>query len=96
LAAYLGEACGGPAIYSRDFGSESTMQHVHAGNGPEEAFYVNFLGCFVGALDDAGFPAEVRATLRSYMDDALVRMRAYGPIGSVVPAGLPLPHIAWP
>jgi hemoglobin len=96
LAAYLSEACGGPALYTRDFGGESAMQHVHAGNGPEDAFYVNFLGCFEGALDDADFPAEVHDTLRSYMDDALVRMRAYGPIGSVVPADLPLTHVAWP
>jgi hemoglobin len=96
LASYLGEACGGPALYSRDFGGESAMQQVHAGNGPEEAFYVNFLGCFVGALDDAGFPTESRATLRSYMEDALVRMRAYGPIGSIVPADLAVPHVPWP
>jgi len=96
LAAYLGEACGGPSAYTRDHGGESAMQEVHAGNGPEEAFFINFLACFQGALADADFPAAVRPALMSYMDDALVRMRAYAHYGAVVPADLPLPHVVWP
>jgi hypothetical protein len=31
--------------------------------------------------------------MASYMDDALVRMRQYADHGSVVPTGLPMPHI---
>jgi hypothetical protein len=30
------------------------------------------------------------------MDDALVRMRQYADYGSVVPANLRVPHVAWP
>jgi hemoglobin len=97
LARYLGEACGGPATYSQTYGGESAMQEVHAGKDPEEEFFTRFLDCFVAALEDAEFPTStgIRSAMTSYMDNALVRMRQYADHGSVVPTGLPMPHITW-
>src|SRR5262245_47598149 len=85
LASYLAEVCGGPAVYSTAYGGESAMREVHACNEPHEEMYGRFLDCFVGATQDAELPGEVRGALRSFMESALARMRAYAPAGSVVP-----------
>ncbi len=93
LGSYLAEAFGGPNRYSGSYGGESVMQRVHAGNEPDDEWYGRFLGCFVAAMDDAGLPGEpaLRDALRSYMADALKRMKAYAPKGSAVPLDLPMP-----
>src|SRR5215471_10694348 len=79
LASYLAEVFGGPPVYSGSHGGETAMQEVHACNEPHEEMYGRFLDCFVTAIDDAGFPDEpgLRAAMRSFMEGALARMRAY-------------------
>jgi len=37
LAAYRGEAWGGPSAYSERYGTESDVVRIHSGNGPHEA-----------------------------------------------------------
>jgi len=36
LAAYWGEAWGGPPLYSHRYGSESSVVRIHSGNGPHD------------------------------------------------------------
>jgi hemoglobin len=56
-----------------------------------------FYACFVQALDDAGLPAdpEFRAAMKAYMRWAVDNLVAYSAVGTVVPAGLPLPSWGW-
>ena len=95
LASYLAEVCGGPPVYSTSYGGESAMQEVHACNEPHEEMYGRFLDCFVLAMDDAGLPGDVLGAMQSFMEGALSGMRAYAAPGSVVPPGLPMPHVSW-
>ena len=56
-----------------------------------------FVECFVGAMDDAGLPAdpEFRAAMRAYMEWAVAAVLVWSPEGSVVPAGAPMPRWSW-
>src|SRR5271156_5312476 len=36
LAAYWGEALGGPTTYTDQFGDETSLVRIHSGNGPHE------------------------------------------------------------
>jgi hemoglobin len=95
LGRYLAEVFGGPPLYSSQYGGHSAMHEVHAGNDPHEDMYGRFVDCFVLALDDAGLPgdADLRAAMRSYMEDAVAELKAYAPHGSQVPPDLPMPRV---
>ena len=56
-----------------------------------------FVECFAGAADDAGLPddPEFRAALRAYMKWAVAEVLVYGPPGTAVPPGLPMPRWTW-
>ena len=56
-----------------------------------------FLACFLGALDDAGLPAdpEFREAMRAYMRWALDDVLAHSAEGSVVPPGAAMPRWGW-
>jgi hemoglobin len=97
LAAYWAEVFGGPPRYSREYGGHAAMLGVHAGEGIGEEFSERFARCFLVAADDAGFPADedLRALLRRYIEAATAEVESYGPAGSVVPAGLPVPRWSW-
>jgi hemoglobin len=97
LAAYWAEVMGGPPRYSRDCGSQSGLQRMHAGNGDMSDLGRRFVDCFVLAADDAGLPADpqFRGALRDYMQWAVADVLAYSPEGSTVPAGLAVPHWSW-
>ena len=97
LAAYWAEVMGGPARYSRTCGDQSSLQHLHSGNGDLTDLGRRFVDCFVGALDDAGWPVDpdFRATLRAYMEWAVRDVLAYSPVDAQVPAGLPMPRWSW-
>ncbi|MGP4101304.1 group II truncated hemoglobin [Nonomuraea sp. KM90] len=97
LAGYWGEVFGGPDRYSRASDGHSGMLELHAGNGMEEDLGERFLACFLGAIDDAGLPAdpELRASLRAYMEWAVREVLAYSPRDAEVPAGLPVPRWSW-
>jgi hemoglobin len=97
LGAYWAEVMGGPPRYSRDCGTQSGLQLMHAGNGDMSDLGRRFVDCFVAAADDAGLPADpqFRAALRDYMQWAVADVLAYSPEGSTVPAGLAVPHWSW-
>jgi hemoglobin len=97
LAAYWAEVFGGPPRYSESLGGHSGMLTIHAGNGTAEDFPGRFLACFMQGVEDAGLPddPELRHALRSYMEWATQDVDSYGPPGSTVQAGLPMPRWSW-
>jgi hemoglobin len=97
LAAYWGEVLGGPPTYSQTCGDQTTLQHMHAGNGDMTDLGARFVDCFVHAIDDAGMPVdlEFRAAMRAYMQWAVADVLVYSPIDAVVPTGLAVPHWSW-
>src|SRR5215213_7495674 len=52
LAAYWGEAWGGPPTYSEQYGSESSVVRMHSGNGPHEEMDGHAIECFDRAMND--------------------------------------------
>ncbi|SDI86741.1 hemoglobin [Frankineae bacterium MT45] len=97
LAAYWGEALGGPATYSASMGDQSEVQQMHSGNGDMTDLGRRFVACFVAAADDAGLPPdpEFRAALRAYMEWAVADVLVYSEPDVEVPRGLPMPHWSW-
>jgi hemoglobin len=97
LAAYLGEALGGPRVYSDSYGGHSAMLDIHARSGADDDFASRFLTCFDQAVDDAGWPEdeEFRQALHDYMAEATNEVNAYGPPDAVVPENLAFPYWSW-
>jgi hemoglobin len=96
LAAYWGEALGGPAAYTSRFGDESSVVRMHSGNGVHEEMDRRAVACFEEALDDVGLADPVRSALRDYFAWATATtMTAYHRSADDVPDGLALPHWSW-
>jgi hemoglobin len=97
LAAYWAEVLGGPPRYSMTCGDQSGLQQMHSGNGDMTDLGRRFVDCFVGAMDDAGLPAdaEFRAAMRGYMVWAVDDVLAYSSEAAVVPPALAMPHWSW-
>ena len=97
LAAYWGEALGGPAAYSGSYGDETSVVRIHSGNGPHEEMDRRAIDCFDRALDDVGLSAEpVGQVLHDYFAWATTTtMARYHESADDVPEGLELPHWSW-
>lgn len=98
LAAYLGEALGGPPTYTREYGDESSVVRMHSGNGVHEEMDRRAVACFDEALTDAGFTADqpVRQVLLDYFGWATrTTMTAFHDSADDVPDGLSMPHWSW-
>jgi hemoglobin len=97
LAAYWGEALGGPTTYSDGYGDESSVVRAHSGNGPHEEMDLRAIACFDQALDDVGLTAEpLRRTLHDYFAWATTTtMSRYHESADDVPAGLRVPQWGW-
>ena len=97
LAVYWGEVLGGPATYTQEYGDQTSVLQLHAGNGDMTDLGRRFVACFVAAADDAGLPDDpaLRATLRAYMEWAVAEVLTYPGPADEVPAGLPMPHWSW-
>src|SRR5512142_1884057 len=54
LAAYWGEALGGPPTYTDLYGDETSVVRMHSGHGPHEDMDRRAIACFDQALDDVG------------------------------------------
>jgi hemoglobin len=98
LAAYWGEALGGPAAYTENFGDESSVVRMHSGNGPHEEMNRRAIACFDQALADAGLAGDER--LRQVLHDyfawaATTTMDRFHDSADDVPGGLPLPRWSW-
>ena len=68
LAAYWGEALGGPATYSEKYGDETSVVRIHSGNGVHEEMDRRAIACFDQALEDVGLSAneQLRQVLHDY------------------------------
>jgi hemoglobin len=96
LAAYWGEALGGPAEYSEKYGDESSVVRIHSGNGMHEEMDRLAIECFDGALADVGIAEPLRGVLHDYFAWATtVTMARYHDSADDVPAGLTIPRWSW-
>ena len=98
LAAYWAEALGGPAVFSENYGDETSVVRVHSGNGPHEEMDRRAIACFDLALDDVGLTAAepVRQVLHDYFAWATTTtMARYHESADDVPDGLRIPHWSW-
>lgn len=96
LAAYWGEALGGPAAYSASMGDESVVLRMHACNGPHPSLDAAALACFDAALTDVGITTDpVRGVLHAYFADGIDRMSEHPDSADDIPDGLTVPHWSW-
>ncbi len=95
LAAYWGEALGGPATYSRTMADESHVLRLHACNGPHPSLDAAAIACFDGALTDVGITGALGSTLHDYFATTTQRMTGHPTSAADIPEGLPVPHWSW-
>ena len=98
LAAYWGEALGGPATYSEKYGDETSVVRIHSGNGVHEEMDRRAIACFDQALDDVGLSAneQLRQVLHDYFAWATsTTMARYHESADDVPKGLHIPRWSW-
>lgn len=97
LAAYWGEALGGPDTFSRTMGDESEVVRMHSGNGPHEEMDRRAIACFDEALVDVGLTEEpLRRVLHDYFAWATTTtMSRYHDSADDVPDGLGIPKWSW-
>jgi hemoglobin len=98
LAAYWGEALGGPPLYSQNYGDEAAVVRIHSGNGLHQEMDSRAIACFGQALADAGFDSDDR--LRQVLDDyfswaTTTTMARYHDSADDVPDGLGIPRWSW-
>jgi hemoglobin len=98
LAAYWGEALGGPAGYSAAIGDETAVVRIHSGNGEHQEMDRRAIGCFDLALADCGLDGDdrLRQVLHDYFAWATTTtMARYHRSADDVPDGLRIPHWSW-
>lgn len=97
LAAYWGEALGGPATYTQQYGDETTVVRLHSGNGEHGEMDRRAVACFDQALDDVGLTAEpLRQVLHDYFAwSTTVTMARYHESADDVPDGLSMARWSW-
>jgi len=98
LAAYWGEALGGPPTYTERFGDETAVVRLHSGKGPHPEMDDRALACFDQALLDVGLASDdrLRQVLHDYFAWATATaMNRYEHSADDVPEGLGLGHWSW-
>lgn len=96
LAAYLGEALGGPPTFTNSMSTESDVVRLHSGQGRHEEMDRLALVAWDEALTDCGLRDEpqLAAALHEYFGDAIRRMSEHDR-SNTVPEGLPLEVWTW-
>jgi hemoglobin len=96
LAAYWGEALGGPPAYTERYGDETSVVRIHSGNGEHTEMDQRAIACFDQAMADVGLTGRVRDVLHDYFAWATTTtMASYHESADDVPAGLTIPHWSW-
>jgi len=98
LAAYWGEALGGPAEYSSQYGDETFVVRMHSGNGQHDEMDRRAIECFDRALEDVGVPRTeaLWRILHDYFEWTTTHtMFAYPASADEVPEGLSIPKWSW-
>lgn len=98
LAAYWGEALGGPTTYSDAYCDETSVVRIHSGNGPHDDMDRRAINCFDQALADVGLAGadRLRQVLHDYFAGATTTtMSRHHHSADDVPDGLRVPHWSW-
>ena len=98
LAAYWGEALGGPAAYSERYGDETSVVRLHSGHGNMDDINQRAIECFDQALVDVGLAGDDRRrqALHDYFAWATTTtMAQYDQSADDVPEGLDIPKWSW-
>lgn len=97
LAAYWGEAWGGPPTYSQKYGNESSVVRMHSGNGAHGEMDRRAIECFDMAMDDVKLAdPQLRRVLHEYFVWATTTtMSAYPENRDDVPNDLRIPLWSW-
>ncbi|XHS78356.1 hypothetical protein ACFJGW_22015 [Burkholderiaceae bacterium UC74_6] len=97
LAAYWAEAWGGPAGYSAQHGSETSVVRMHSGHGPHEEMDQRAIACFDLAMQDLGVsdPRLQRALHDYFAWSTTHRMSGYPKSAEDVPEGMKIPRWSW-
>jgi hemoglobin len=89
FAAYLTEAFGGPKLYTAGYGSESSVQQMHACNGDHVELDEACIRNFEQALTDVGIESKPAAEAADYFRRATESQRRWSQPGTSVPEELP-------
>lgn len=97
LAAYWGEALGGPPRYTEAYGDETAVVRMHSGEGSHDEMDRRAIACFDLALHDVGLDTDPRLqqALHEYFVWATTAMGRYPHDTSDVPEGLRVPKWSW-
>ncbi len=98
LAAYWGEALGGPTAFSDHDGDETSVVRMHSGNGPHDEMDRRAIACFDQALGDIGMAVDspLGHALHDYFAWATTTtMARYPRSADDVPSDLSIPHWSW-
>jgi len=98
LAAYWGEALGGPPTYTDRYGDETSVVRIHSGNGPHEEMDQRAIACFDKALEDVGLASHegLGRVLHDYFAWATTTtMARYPHAAADVPDRLRIPKWSW-
>ena len=98
LAAYWGEALGGPTRYTEAYGDEASVVRIHSGNGPHEDMDRRAIACFDLALLDVGISNDepLGHLLHDYFAWATTTtMSSYHRSADDVPNDLRIPQWSW-
>jgi hemoglobin len=96
LAAYWGEALGGPSTYTDSMADETYVLRLHAGNGEHLELDRLAVACFDRALNDVGITDEpLRSLLHDYFEWSTARMAEHPESPDTVAAGMSLPKWSW-
>jgi hemoglobin len=98
LAAYWGEALGGPTTYTDTYGDEASVVRLHSGNGLHEEMDQRAIACFDLAMTDVALAEgdPVRAVLHDYFAWATTTtMSRYHRSADDVPDNLSIPRWSW-
>lgn len=97
LAAYWGEAWGGPPTYSQQYGSESSVVRMHSGNGEHHEMDQRAIACFDQALKDIAIddPRLAQALHDYFAWTTTKTMAAYPGRTSEIPDDLRIPRWSW-
>lgn len=97
LAAYWGEAWGGPPTYSQQYGSESSVVRMHSGNGEHHEMDQRAIACFDQAMNDARLAdPRLKQVLHDYFAWTTTTTMAAYPNGTDgVPDDLRIPRWSW-
>ena len=98
LAAYLGEAWGGPPNYSARYGDESHVVRMHSGNGEHAEMDRRAIAAFDDALAEVGLATDSRlfAALHDYFAWATTNtMARYHASAADVPGGMTIRRWSW-